>query len=67
MEITGEWRGWASNMEETPGKWKVDEKLGAVHTYENNLFFLRHPRRRFKNICVHTDPPKTTENTVVHI
>ena len=39
--------------------------LGAVHTGENDLFVLRLPRHRFKNICVHTDPLKTTENVVV--
>ena len=33
---------------------------GTVHTGEND-------RRRFKDICVHTDPLKTTENAVVHI
>ena len=33
----------------------------------NYLFFLRLPRHRFKNNCVHIDPLKTTENAVVHI
>ena len=41
--------------------------LGAVQTGENNLFFLRLPLHRFKNICIHMDPLKTTENAVVHI
>ena len=39
---------------------------GPVHTGENNLFCLRLPRHRLKNICVHTAPLKTTENDVVH-
>ena len=30
-------------------------------------FFFCLPRHCFKNICVQTDPLKTTENTVVHI
>ena len=32
----------------------------------NNLFFLHLPQHRFKNICVHTDPLKTTENDRKH-
>ena len=39
-----------------------------VHTCQNDLFFFLHLRlHRFKNICVHTDPLKTTQNAVVHI
>ena len=41
--------------------------FGLVHTYENDLFFLNLPWHRFKNIWVHTDPLKMTENAVVHI
>ena len=43
------------------------DDCGLVHTYQNNLFFLRLPWHHFKNICVHTDPLKTTQNAVVHI
>ena len=40
---------------------------GRPHGKKQSFFFLRLPRHRFKNICVHTDPLKTTENAVVHI
>ena len=56
------WCGW---------RWKETQflkcVLGARHADENNLFLLRFPRHHFKNICVHMDPLKTTENAVVHI
>ena len=38
-----------------------------LHARKHSFFFLRLPRHHFKNICVHMDPQKTTENAVVHI
>lgn len=59
---------WASIMTLQPINWVLCFHVkGTSRRAKTTFFFLHLPRHRFKNICVHTDPLKMTENAVVHI